>query len=213
MYLLPTHHILQVLIYPCSNWIILHYTHIWAGESAILSAEHIGQFHTFSSRGLLCLHHLQRIFPASKDDHLFSFTTCLASFTDSRDVWTCRSSHEVSNALIDSLRDMLKECDFEAILARLLREKVKPAFDRTQSRKLTPQSRKAINPWPITASILGDDPESKPWKYKDVYIPTVLQWVMHQAQELPVSHWSLPTHEIPTLLTFDERGSSKRIGR
>ena len=89
---------------------------------------------------------------------------------------------------------------FEDLLIRILQEEVKPAITKTKNPKLTPQSRKALD-HPVVTTDTGDDIESKPWKYREMYIPTVLRWVLQRIQYLDVNY-SLLSAKIASSLTL-----------
>ena len=114
--------------------------------------------------------------------------TCLAAFTRLRDPWTNEANHREACQLLPRLLDSLPKSELETRLAQILQQRVKPAFAKTRNPNLTQQSRKAIDPLPIGDSMVGNDIESKPWKYQNMYIPTVLQWVLQQTVGSKAGH-------------------------
>ncbi|KAL9124286.1 MAG: hypothetical protein Q9217_006372 [Psora testacea] len=153
--------------------------HPYAIESkAELAPDVIAKYHVLSYRGLLCLSHLQTFVPLSIDEDLVAICTCLASFSSPTDPWTCEAAFEESLKLLERLRTSLKGAELADLLAQLLRERIKPAFAKTKNSKLTQQGRKAIDPLQNSAVMIDEGPDSKPWKYCDVYIPTVLRWIL-----------------------------------
>lgn len=69
--------------------------------------------------------------------------------------------------------------NISGVLHALLEERIKPLFARSKNPAVTQQGRKAIDPLPINATAHSDmDVEAKPWKYRDMYIVTVFQWVL-----------------------------------
>ena len=65
------------------------------------------------------------------------------------------------------------------LLHHLLQERVKPIFAKSKNPAITPQGRKAIDPLPTNDTMHSDlDIESKPWKYRVVYIVTVFRWIL-----------------------------------
>lgn len=67
------------------------------------------------------------------------------------------------------------------LIARLLKEKIRPLFTKTKNPAITSEGRKNFHPVPLTrfdGSVLDD--EMKPWKIKDVYATRVLSWIVSQ---------------------------------
>ena len=133
--------------------------------------------------------HLQKLTPLSKDESNVKVLTCLAAFTDENDPWTCPGAQKKASVLI---KDYLNSSNQPILFSRLLQERVRPLFARSKNPAITPQGRKAINPLPSTAIANSDlDDAVKPWKYRDVYIVTVFQWVLDH----------LDVRKIPNALT------------
>ncbi|KAL9104139.1 MAG: hypothetical protein Q9163_000886 [Psora crenata] len=150
-------------------------------DKATLTPDDIAKYHLLSYRGLLCLSHLQSLVPLRKDgEDLAVIWTCIAAFSDPSDPWTSQEAFEEASGLIDRLRWSLSQgvADFADLLALLLRDRIKPAFAKQKNRKITQQARKAIDPLPTTSAAIDDEPDSKPWKYRQVYLVTVLGWIL-----------------------------------
>ncbi len=129
-----------------------------------------------SLSGILLLARLQKTEPLSEDEHVLTFLTCLASYTDPIDPWTCSKARDHACSLSE---DYAASESLSTLLTGLLSERIKPLFARTSTPAITHQGRKAIDPLPSAATAHGDlDGEAKPWKYHDAYSVTVFQWVL-----------------------------------
>ena len=126
--------------------------------------------------GLLLIARIQRIKPLLKDEHALTILTCIASFTDLSDPWTCSKARECAYSLLESYA---ASDNLSTLLTGLLRERIKPLFARTSNLAVTLQGRKIIEPLPYTATAHSDlSGEAKPWKYCNTYSVTVFQWVL-----------------------------------
>lgn len=103
----------------------------------------------------------------------------LTSFTNLGDPWTCKLAMEAASALLEKLGLRWDPNRQSVLLNGLLRTKIKPAFAKSKNPAITPQARKAIDPLPVDSLAHSDlDVEAKPWKYRDFYVVTMLQWVL-----------------------------------
>lgn len=146
------------------------------GERATLTPDEVAKFRAVGLSGLLLLAHILRIEPLLKDEHALTILTCLATFTDLSDPWTCSKARECAYSLSESYA---ASGNLSTLLTRLLRERIKPLFARTSNPAVTPQGRKTIEPLPYTATAHSDlSGEAKPWKYCNAYSVTVFRWVL-----------------------------------
>ena len=145
-------------------------------EKATLTPDEVAKFRVTSLSGILLLAHLQKIKPPSKKEHVVTFLTCLASFTDLNDPWTCSEARDHAYFLLE---DYAASNNLSTAIAGLLEERIKPLFAKTRSPAITQQGRKAVDPLPSPATAHSDlDGKAKPWKYRDAYGVTVFQWVL-----------------------------------
>ncbi|MCJ1461368.1 hypothetical protein MMC28_011750 [Mycoblastus sanguinarius] len=172
-------------------------------NETVLVADELEKARVMNLKGLSLMSHLQKLTPLSKDESNVKVLTCLAAFTDENDPWTCPGAQKKASVLI---KDYLNSSNQPILFSRLLQERVRPLFARSKNPAITPQGRKAINPLPSTAIANSDlDDAVKPWKYRDVYIVTVFQWVLDHLDESSVeSNWPLI---IPPLLTLIDDSS------
>lgn len=129
-----------------------------------------------SLSGILLLARLRQFEPLSEKEHVVTILTCLASFTDLNDPWTCSKAMDHAYSLSE---DYAASGNLSTILTGLLQERIKPLFAKTKNPAITQQGRKAIDPLPIASAAGNDlDGEARPWRYHDAYIVTVFQWVL-----------------------------------
>lgn len=122
------------------------------------------------------LSHLQRAALLSSDESVVTVFTCLASFSEGNDQWTSSKALDQATILAETY---VKSQDVANLLHGLLRERIKPLFARSKNAAITRQGRKAIHPLPNNEAAHSDlDVESKPWKYRNVYIVTVFHWLL-----------------------------------
>lgn len=130
---------------------------------------------------LTLLSHLQQIISPPREDLIIDYALTLACFMNTSDPWTTPASCEHANNLwwtiIDSFNDHNKK-DLQTLLAIILRDKIKPLFAKSKNPAITPAGRKAISPLPAPIEHSMDEAAQTPWKYRDVYIVTVFEWVV-----------------------------------
>ena len=107
---------------------------------------------------------------------------CLASFTRANDPWTSHVSLAEASSLLGVYVKMSKAEPgrFQALLTNLLCEYVKPAFVKSKNSAITPAGRKAITALPPRLEASIDETKSKPWKYGQIYLITVFEWILGQ---------------------------------
>lgn len=129
-----------------------------------------------SLHGLSLLSHLQEIIPLSSQVSRTAVYTCLTSFSEDSDPWVSSEAEDLARSLAEDI--VVPEKISEVIYA-LLQEKIRPLFAKVKNPAVTQQGRKAIDPLRIDTTAHSDmDVETKPWKYRDMYIVTVFQWVL-----------------------------------
>ena len=145
--------------------------------------------------GLHLLSLLEKISPASDDEITVNVVSCLASFTDTREKWSCPEASEQAYLLLNTMLSQLKgEPErFQALISRLLEEHVKPLFVKTKNPAVTARGRRVLEPPPSTYMASDPDTEIKPWKFHDIYIVTVLRWILQSLTVKLPALWSPPT--------------------
>lgn len=144
----------------------------------MLSKDEIARLHEMGVRGLGLLTRLQKSFPLLREESAVDLFTCLASYSDASDPWTSLETRKNCQVVLD---DYVDSNGRPNLITDLLKERVKPLFARSKNPAITPQGRRAIDPHPSNDTSHSDlNSELKPWKYRDVYIVTVFQWVLGQ---------------------------------
>ena len=140
--------------------------------------------------GIRLLSHLRRIGDAHGNEATLELITCLSSFTRAEDPWTTQASQaEASGLLVYCIRTFASKTEgSQPLLANLLREVVKPAFATSKNPAITPAGRKAISTLPPKMEASIDETKLKPWKYDQVYIVTVFDWVLKYLDVRPRTH-------------------------
>ena len=145
-------------------------------EKATFSADEVARFHAMSLSGILLLARIKIVELSPENEHLVTILTCLASFTNLNDPWTCS---EASHHAYILLRGFEASANLSNTFTSLLQERIKPLFAKTKNPGVTQQGRRAVDPISGSATIHSDlDGETKRWKYHDAYSVTVFQWIL-----------------------------------
>lgn len=168
----------------------------------------MGRLKSLNIAGLHVLSHLETISPIPSWSLPVNLVTCLASFTDPSDPW---SSHQIASIATSSLKLVLSALEpspkaSAALLTTLLSEQVKPLFAKSKNSAITPAGRKAINQLPSNFTHIENEERAYPWRYNDIYIVTVLQWIL-QKLNVPF-HLSLGKSQKTNRHPFPEQGAS-----
>ena len=126
-----------------------------------------------SVSGILLLARLQHIEPLSDDEHVVNVLTCLASFTDLTDPWTCSKARDHAYLLSEAYA---YSENLQTSITGLLQERIKPLFARTKYPAITQQSFNPLASAAVAHNELAGD--AKPWKYGNAYSVTVFLWVL-----------------------------------
>ena len=146
-----------------------------------LSGDH-AKLRILYATGLRLLLHLRRIEDSYGHELPTEVVICLAAFTRADDPWTSRISLAEASSLLRAYVEMsqVEPSQFQTLLTNLLREHVKPAFVRSKNSAVTPAGRKAITALPPRLEASIDETKSKPWKYGQLYLITVFEWILGQ---------------------------------
>lgn len=133
--------------------------------------------------GLSVLESLIRLITIEKIGDPVLVIAALAAFTNPEDPWTPAAASSLAQALLGAFEE-LKARDNGSLVAfssDILSRFVKLSFSKTKTPGITAEGRKDAHPVKqprFDPSIF--DKGSKPWKHRDVYIVTVLSWVIQQ---------------------------------
>lgn len=133
--------------------------------------------------GLRALSCLAYHFPGIYGHRTLEVVTCLACYTDPRELWMRPSSEDTARRLLKSylqeFREKLPQKP-EPLVSELLRLIVQPVFAGSKSRTITQAGRKATDPLPSPLQASEDRSKFKPWKHSQFYISTVFRWAIFQ---------------------------------
>ena len=163
----------------------------WTDMNQTLTNDDIFKYHVISSDGLTILNRLNSIghpvLGKIVSDNV-EFLRCVTSFTDLSDPWTCESSRHSALQLLEAFSYSHGSKDLLNILSSLLQEDVKPAFVSTRNSAITQQARMAIDPLSVDPLAPVElDNTTRPWKNQDVYLVTVLGWIIRSLKHMDVS--------------------------
>ncbi len=106
----------------------------------------------------------------------------LAAFTDERDPWVTVEAFQMATHLLDEyVEDMTQRSgNCGSIIRAILKDNVRPLFVRSKNPAITSQGRKSIRPARVGYDSSTLDRETKPWKFRHVYIVSVFRWVLQR---------------------------------
>lgn len=128
-----------------------------------------------------CIKYLNDILPILEVTNPERIFTTLLSFTSPHDPWTTSTSLQDAVTILRSYMEPETRLKCWPILERVCESKIRPIFAKTKNPTITASGRKNLHPLPqprFDESLF--DPETKPWKHKDVYATTVLEWILAQ---------------------------------
>lgn len=135
-----------------------------------------------SSLGISVISSLSTILSIEEASNVVDIVTTLASFTSERDPWTTQQSCRQALEVLDSYVSRRRSDDPSSLWSTLedtLKSRIKPLFAKTKNPAITSTGRKNLHPMPATRFDYSSlDPETKPWKYRDVYCTTVFSWIL-----------------------------------
>ncbi|KAL2011288.1 hypothetical protein VTN00DRAFT_4006 [Thermoascus crustaceus] len=170
------------------------------------------------SLGVSVLKYLSAFLPIQEADGTVDIVTTLASFTSGKDPWTTKWAREQALSALDSYVSAIR-AENDALwstLEEILKSKIKPLFAKTKNPAITAAGRKNLHPIPQPRFDSGMlDPETKPWKFQNVYATTLFAWIISQYQ--PSDFVPLEAHFpllVPPILALidDENLSFKTRG-
>lgn len=144
------------------------------------------------SLGVSVIRYLNAFLPIQEAENTVDIVTTLASFTSEKDPWTTKWAREQAVATLASYVSARRSENVDAlwtVLEEILKSKLKPLFAKTNHPAITPAGRKDFHPIPHPRFDSGMlDPETKPWKFQEVYSTTVLAWIVSQylVRHIPV---------------------------
>ncbi|WEW61209.1 hypothetical protein PRK78_006699 [Emydomyces testavorans] len=133
--------------------------------------------------GLAVLEQLYKLTGFEQIENPVNVVAALAAFTNPQDPWTTTAASSSAQLLLRQYEEWSR-CEHKSLVALsgdVLSRFVKPSFSRTKTPAITSAGRKDMHPVKPPKFDPGIfDKGAKPWKYKDVYVVTVLSWVIQQ---------------------------------
>ncbi|PGH23721.1 hypothetical protein AJ80_02149 [Polytolypa hystricis UAMH7299] len=138
-----------------------------------------------STVGTSVLHRLSSLLPITQLEESEGIIVASAAFTCENDPWTTQAAFESASSVLSTYKAFLhsKNGGLADLLTAILKDTVKPIFSRTKTPAITAAGRKNVLPVPqpkFDPSMF--DAETKPWKTREVYVVTVLEWIIRQYQ-------------------------------
>lgn len=129
-----------------------------------------------------------------------------ACFKNKANPWTTSDSHETASKLIDTWTQTTRQNNtFWPAIDIILKERIRPLFANTRNPAITSAGRKNFHPQTLPRfGSNGLDESAKPWKTTDVYVASVLSWILSQYNVGPLKK----TCSLYTLLTSAARGQA-----
>ncbi|KAI9827262.1 MAG: hypothetical protein M1832_005400 [Thelocarpon impressellum] len=156
---------------------------------------HLVLFWRVSWLGIQIVRQLDTMDSVEKYDERVHVFLSLAIYTDKRDVWTTEASFAGASSLLEEHSDAARKP--EVLVEHILRGVIRPRFAKSKNPAITAQGRKAIAPPRRVYEAIHEEADAKPWKFKEVYLLTVLRWTL---QNLDTESVSLLSGAYPALL-------------
>lgn len=134
-----------------------------------------------ATSGIYIISYLVKIIDISEVDGAVRIITCLAAFTEDGDPWTTTQAFEKATVILKSHESTItgRNGNIFQTLEYILKDTVKPLFSKTRNPAITAAGRKNLHPIPQPRFDPGlFDPETKPWKTRDIYVITLLSWII-----------------------------------
>ncbi|KAJ5366405.1 hypothetical protein N7541_000346 [Penicillium brevicompactum] len=128
-----------------------------------------------------------------------------ACFKNKANPWTTSDSHETASRLIDTWTQTTRQNNtFWPAIDIILKERIRPLFANTRNPAITSAGRKNFHPQTLPRfGSNGLDESAKPWKTTDVYVASMLSWILSQYN--PEDKLQFETHFplfVPTILAM-----------
>ncbi|KAJ5585029.1 uncharacterized protein N7459_004829 [Penicillium hispanicum] len=174
----------------------------WASELALPSSAFAASFdetiEVTEAKAVICLP--DRSVASSPDVIL-----AMVSLASEQDPWTTEDTTMSASMHLD----VTCQDGVFPIIESLLKEKIRPLFAKTKNPAITSEGRKNLHPIPLSrfdGSALDDS--TKPWKNTDIYVTSVISWVISQYKPADKKH--LEAHFpllVPVILAFIDDSS------
>ncbi|KAJ5952765.1 uncharacterized protein N7479_011178 [Penicillium vulpinum] len=143
--------------------------------------------------------------PNGKADNAADILLAGACFTNKKNPWATSESYNAASMLMSVwIQDTRRSNTFWPAIDFILRERIRPLFAKTKNPAITSAGRKNFHPQTLPRFGANDlDASAKPWKTTDVYVASVLSWILSQYQ--PEDKTQFEAHFqlfVPTILAM-----------
>lgn len=131
---------------------------------------------------LLSLHKTLPNLSTGKPDNVAGVLLVGACFNDEANPWVTSNSHEAVSFFINSWTPSTSDDNtFWCAIESILRDTIRPLFADTKNPAITSAGRKNLHPQTLPRfGSTGLDEPKKPWKTTDIYVASVLSWILSQ---------------------------------
>lgn len=129
---------------------------------------------------LLKLHKTLPNLSTGKPDNVAEVLLVGACFDNEANPWVTSNSHEAVSFFMDSWTSSnLDDNTFWGAINSILKDTIRPLFADTKNPAITSAGRKNFHPQTLPRFGSTDlDESKKPWKTTDIYVASVLSWIM-----------------------------------
>jgi hypothetical protein len=143
--------------------------------------------------------------PNGKPDNAADILLAGACFANEQNPWATSESYNAASMLMSVwVQDTHRGNTFWPAIDFILRERIRPLFAKTKNPAITSAGRKNFHPQTLPRFGASDlDASAKPWKTTDIYVASVLSWILSQYQ--PEDKTQFEAHFqlfVPTILAM-----------
>ncbi|KAJ5178424.1 uncharacterized protein N7500_001123 [Penicillium coprophilum] len=122
--------------------------------------------------------------PNGKPDNAADILLAGACFANEQNPWATSESYNAASMLMSVwVQDTRRANTFWPAIDFILRDRIRPLFAKTKNPAITSAGRKNFHPQTLPRFGASDsDASAKPWKTTDVYVASVLSWILSQYQ-------------------------------
>ncbi|CDM31237.1 hypothetical protein CBS147339_60 [Penicillium roqueforti] len=143
--------------------------------------------------------------PNGRPDNVADILLAGACFVNQQNPWVTSESYNATSMLMNVwVQDTHLANTFWPAIDFILKERIRPLFAKTKNSAITSAGRKNFHPQTLPRFGSSDlDASAKPWKTTDVYVESVLSWILSQYR--PEDKTQFETHFqlfVPTILAM-----------
>lgn len=125
--------------------------------------------------------------PTGEPDNLPDVFLAGACFANERDPWNTSGSHDAASMWMGMFIEVtLEKNTYWPAIDLILKDRIRPLFAKVKNPAITSAGRKNFHPQTLPRfGASGLDQSAKPWKTTDVYVASVLSWILSQYEVCP----------------------------